>query len=284
MIDVNKLNKKFVILECNDVSLHTDNKIPFRKYVEIELKRLVDTKKIPAKVTIYCDRHYSNFDVEPLTLIGKRVVYKQCPRCDIEIEKEHNSFVSEEDRNKKSLFEYEKMVEMLIKRGVPKIFFTRNMKYDKGLFVKFYYLLKEKLHKNLIINGGIGSGKSTFIYEMCKVYYTMNNIAVVTNASYLVAMFKKEYSNISKILETYKEVDCLCIDEIDNVNLVDFALFDELIEYFYSNVKRLVFVGNINIESFKQFLSQKSLSRLKNNTLIINAGNINLREEFENDN
>lgn len=283
MVNMNELRKKFVILECSDVSMR-DDKMPFKQYVEIELKRLIDTKKIPAKVTIYCDRHYSNFEVEPLSIMGNKVIYKQCPRCDIEIEKAHNGFVSEEERNKKSLIEYEKMVDMLIKRGVPKRFFTINVDYSKGLFVNFHHLLRGQLFKNLIIGGGIGSGKSTFVYEMCKIYYTLNKIAVVTNASYLVSTFKKKYSNISEVLNDYKETDCLCIDEIDNLDLIDFKLFDDLIEYFYSNIKRLVFIGNIDIELFKSSLSPKSLSRLKNNTSIINAGNINLREEFENDN
>ena len=283
MVNMNELRKKFVILECSDVSMR-DDRIPFKQYVDIELKRLIDTKKIPAKVTIYCDRHYSNFEVEPLSIMGNKVIYKQCPRCDIEIEKEHNGFVSEEEKNKKSLIEYETMVDMLIKRGIPKRFFTINVDYSKGLFVNFHHLLGGQIYKNLIISGGIGSGKSTFAYEMCKIYYTLNKIAIVTNASYLVSTFKKKYSNIAEVLNDYKETDCLCIDEIDNLDLIDFKLFDDLIEYFYSNVKRLVFIGNIDIELFKSSLSPKSLSRLKNNTSIINAGNINLREEFENDN
>lgn len=276
MID---LKDRFNVIECNKINKRAET-IDFKQYVNIELKRLVDMGFIPDKIPTYCPTHFLNFEAIPLTIFSNKIIYTQCPRCNMEIERERSGYLSEAEKEKIKIEGQKHLEYILSLRGVPQIFFTKKVDYSLGLFAKFSHLLQGELKKNLIISGGVGSGKSMFVYELCKAYFNINKYASVINYNKLVAEFKSNFSNIDTLHKSYKNVDCLCIDEIDNVKNSDYNVIDELISYFYDSCKKLVFVGNVNVNDFKSILSKNSVSRLENNTSILLSGEIDLRKEI----
>lgn len=271
MIDTNGLEKSFYVIECKEIQSRAKS-MPFEQYVRVELKRLIDNGNIQAKIQCYCKRHYYHFDATPLTIFSNQVIYTQCPRCDMEIERQRNGYISEEEKKIMEQEAHKRMLNALNLRGVPQVFFTQKVDYDKGFLKKYSYLLKEELKNNLIVMGAVGSGKSTFIYELCKNYYLFKKTALVVSFDVLIAKHKRNYSNIEVLREEYADIDCLCIDEMDNISAhKNFSVIDDLISYFYDTCKKIVFAGNFNIDDFKKSINEKSEFRLKGRTSIINS-------------
>lgn len=253
---------------------------PYNIYLENETKRLVSAKIIPAIVDLKCNRH-GEFQAKPIGIISSAgmVIYNICPKCNADIERQRKGYYNEAEAKRQAEEQRQKMLIVLQQRGVNPVYFARNMNYSIGLFDRYPNYLRGFLDKNLIITGGTGSGKSSYMYEICKTYYSLGSVAEVINANLLISKFKGNYSSIDILQKHYKDVQCLCIDEIDNLKADDYLVIDEVISYFYDNCKKLVFAGNVDSKDFRGLISEKSVSRLTGRTSILEAGNIDLRLE-----
>lgn len=244
-----------------------------KDWLKNEINRLVKSKEIPSQLQLKCEAH-GKYLALPIAIVGKEVWYSFCPKCQNDRKKEEDRYL----RLKKQEQELKK-IEQLKYRGVPNIFFEKKIDYSVGVFEKYAHLLKNQLKNNLFIFGSVGTGKSSFAYELCKRYYEMDKIAVVVNANILLGKYKSNYSNIEYLQNVYQYVDCLIVDELDNIKETDFQVIDDLISIFYDQCKKIVFIGNTDLNNFKASLSPKSVSRLKENTLIITCKGKDLRSK-----
>lgn len=155
-----------------------------------------------------------------------------------------------------------------------------------------------KAKKNIILLGGVGRGKSFFAYDLAFRIkmgvlrdFDLHNYPIICNrASVMVSDFKSNFSNIGATLDkilTYHSysnshikigVKSLIIDEIDDIGTNDYTLLNELIISAYESVMPLILISNKDANSFFANFSDKALSRLNANSLIIQAQGADLRQ------
>lgn len=169
-----------------------------------------------------------------------------------------------------------------------------------GLFTQMSSAINAfKAKKNIILLGGVGRGKSFFAYDLAfriKISalrdFDKHNYPILCNrASVMVSDFKSHFSNIGTTLDslmTYHSyansnikigVKSLIIDEIDDIGTNDYILLNELIISAYESVMPLILISNKSAESFFANFSDKALSRLNANSLIIQAKGADLRQK-----
>lgn len=151
--------------------------------------------------------------------------------------------------------------------------------------------------KNIILLGGVGRGKSFLAYELAfwvkqEQIKNRNNINYPIpcyRASQIVSAWKANFSNfeiIDKILAWHNyhnsnlkvEVKGLIIDEIDDISPNDFVLLNELIISCYEKMVPLIMISNKDPKSFFENFSDKAVSRLNENSMILRAEGDDLRK------
>lgn len=173
------------------------------------------------------------------------------------------------------------------------------IKDNIGLFTQMQGAFKAfNIKKNIILLGGVGRGKSYFAYDLAfrlklaqiKAHNRHNYPILCTRASVLVSDFKANFSNIGttldKILSYHSYANSnvkisaksLIIDEIDDIGTNDYTLLNELIISAYERVMPLILISNKDANSFFANFSDKALSRLNANSLIIQAQGADLRQ------
>lgn len=172
------------------------------------------------------------------------------------------------------------------------------IKDNVGLFTQMQGAIDAfKSDKNIILLGGVGRGKSYFAYDLAfrikldilRAQNRHNYPILCTRASVLVSDFKANFSNIGTTLDkilSYHSYDnsnikigvkSLIIDEIDDIGTNDYALLNELIISAYEREMPLILISNKDAKFFANF-SDKALSRLNANSLIIQAQGADLRQ------
>lgn len=175
------------------------------------------------------------------------------------------------------------------------------IKDNIGLFTQMQGAINAfKADKNIILLGGVGRGKSYFAYDLAfriklgilKEQNKHNYPILCTRASVMVSEFKATFSNIGtaldKILSYHSYANSnvkisaksLIIDEIDDIGTNDYTLLNELIISAYERVMPLILISNKDANSFFANFSDKALSRLNANSLIIQAQGADLRQKY----
>lgn len=153
--------------------------------------------------------------------------------------------------------------------------------------------------KNIILLGGVGRGKSFLAYELAyqikeEALNQRDNINCPIpcyRASQIVSAWKANFSNfeiIDKILTWHNyfnsnlklEVKSLIVDEIDDIKVDDYVLLDELIISCYEKLIPLIFISNKDPKSFFGNFSDKAISRLNENYMLIRAEGDDLRKKM----
>lgn len=149
--------------------------------------------------------------------------------------------------------------------------------------------------KNIILLGGVGRGKSFLAYEIAySIKFANLKVGIqdcpITcyRASNIIADYKGNYSNLStieKILSyhSYKNqnwrigVKGVIIDEIDDIAQNDYTLLNEIVVTCYERMLPLILISNKNARGFFENFSDKALSRLNENSMLIQAQGNDLR-------
>lgn len=170
--------------------------------------------------------------------------------------------------------------------------------HDTELFKKFSdAFIAYSSGKNIILLGGVGRGKSFFSYELA--YFTkcealeLRGVAdypiLCYRASQIISTYKANFSNAeiidSKILRyhSYKNsnmpicVKSVIIDEVDDVAQNDYAILNEIIITCYERMIPLILIGNKFANTFFENFNDKAISRLNENSLIIQTKGDDLR-------
>lgn len=245
-------------------------------FVELN-EEMRKTKKYPDKMNFECEKHGSYVsDLCGYLPVMDKLGYSGCPSCDEErksLEEKKKIVVDEEkkinDRNN------------LLLRGISKRFLEEEGQLRHTTFFnthKKYLEFNDNnflINKNMIILGGCGIGKSYFSYMLIKLAYKINKIYVCMKAKDLQSLFKsKTLSNgftrtnsIDNLQPMLSEVDCLIIDEIDDI-FGDMECFKQVVSYLYDECKRIIVIGNCNQEQLKDHIELKTYSRLQGGSVI----------------
>lgn len=127
--------------------------------------------------------------------------------------------------------------------------------------------------RSLYIHGDIGSGKTLF--ACCMVYQEMKNAFISRDrkaSAYflpvtdLLAEIKEGYNkNISDqdIIDKYKKVDWLIIDDIGTENLTDwsYSILYSIINYRYENLKKTVYTSNLSFDQLSNKVQDQRVVR-----------------------
>lgn len=152
--------------------------------------------------------------------------------------------------------------------------------------------------KNIILLGGVGRGKSFFAYELAfwvkqeslKNHNNINCPIPCYRATQIVSAWKANFSNfeiIDKILTWHNyhnsnlkvEVKGLITDEVDDIKADDYVLLNELIISCYERLIPLILISNKDPKSFFANFSDKAISRLNENSMVIRAEGEDLRKK-----
>lgn len=218
---------------------------------------------------IICEKH-GKYMSKVINILGKEIV-SSCPVC----KKEYDEKEEKYQKRKKEIEEIERILAWIKVSNLPEIY--RNIE-NINLFDNQKSLEKFDFKKNLIIYGGVGTGK-TMIASYLGLKAIKNNMTVrYLFADDLEKKVKTSWkTNLTEqdILNIFIDCDLLILDEIGRVeyNNYLFKLFDGR----YTKNKQTIIMGNIEITEIPKILGEAIASRLRSNVKVVCFGTEDFR-------
>ena len=126
---------------------------------------------------------------------------------------------------------------------------------------------KFKDMKDILIHGSVGTGKTYLTTALLNKMINVNVYCRYVTEHHLLDLYnQKKYDEF----EAFKKVNILVIDEIGKRQLVDWQMIhlEELISYRYNEMLPTIFITNLDLVEFKEFVGDRVSSRLRENKVI----------------
>ena len=128
---------------------------------------------------------------------------------------------------------------------------------------------KKQVHEmnDLLILGSVGTGKTHLSIGLINniIHKALIYCRYVTEFELLELYTQKRFDAFNG----FKKVDILVLDEIGKRELQDWQKIqlEELISYRYNELLPTIYISNLQIDEFKQFLGDRVTDRLKDNKI-----------------
>lgn len=224
---------------------------------------------------INCEKH-GDYNVRILTLAGKDIKFKSCPKC----VKERNDEAEEKERLERELAEKQRWERVQARAGItPRNAEMRFKNYRTdtpeqqhvhdvcNAYAKRIY--DGERVESLIITGGVGTGKTMIATCMINALYKSKRVLIIKLADmlrYIKGSYQAgaEYTEFQAI-DKFSSYDLLILDEVgasretDNDKLLIFDVIDGR----YQNMLPTVIISNLNIDGIKEVLGDRVVDRLR---------------------
>ena len=244
----------------------------------------------PEEVILNCEKHgdYKQKSVE--VFAGKWMIFNACTICS----KEENAEMElKHEAEQKELIAHSRKAKRM-KAGISKRYlgfnfddFTPlNEKQSKALIAAKSLsesILNEKPAHNLIMTGGVGTGKTMLCSALIESLIPAKSCKIIKCIE-LVRSLKATWSRESleteeKLIEAYSNMDLLIIDEIgvqfgsDTEKLFIFDIIDGR----YENMLPTVLISNQSMEKIKGLIGERVVDRLRGGggkLLVLDGGSL----------
>ena len=201
-----------------------------------------------------------------------------CPECKkVRSIVEHRANIEAE----KEEIQKRKMQEFMESARVPKIYKSASTKqldgYVRDKCVEFLSNYRSTESLNMIINGGVGSGKT---HAVCAMVNFILYKKIVESAFSDTVLFETWHDMADKLrrassldsveenpIELYKNVDLLVIDEVGGASLrteAQIEWFFRIMNARYSEGKNTIITTNLNASQLEKTVGTRSYDRLMN--------------------
>lgn len=120
---------------------------------------------------------------------------------------------------------------------------------------------------DLLIYGSVGTGKTHLTIGLMNKYIESGIYCRYTTETELLDLYyQKQYEKFN----AFKKVDFLVIDELGKRELAPWQMIqlEELISYRYNEMLTTVYITNMNIKGFREFVGNRVEDRLRDNKVI----------------
>lgn len=217
-----------------------------------------------------CEKH-GEFESKRKIVLGL-TVDQSCPKCQ-EVEKEIKAKEEQDYLHQQKIYN----IAIRVKKAcLPKKYrnfknfeFKENQKKIKDFDFK----------SNLIIYGGVGTGKTMIAsYLALKAIHKHNFTVRYLYASEVAQKVKATWGtkeSEAEVLNDLINCDILILDEIGRAEYNEYLF--KVLDGRYENEKITILAGNVQPQNIKSIFGDAIVSRLQENLLFANFGNIDLR-------
>lgn len=236
--------------------------------IPAELKSLYKSEII-AKIgnkQFHCQKH-GDFVSKPNCIIGNTIFFFECPKCaEIRKLKRENQAMLELAEEQKRAKEFKER--LLLLSGVSPRYFETELKEtpffkDNQKFLR-HNGVEFEVNRNIVMLEKCGVGKSFLAYRIMDIAMDLGLNYTLIKSKDMQLGYKT--TAISDLRDFLKDIDCLIIDEVDDV-LGDLELVNYAISHLYDQNKRVILIGNCDAETLKNAMPPKIYDRLSQGTI-----------------
>ena len=224
-------------------------------------------------MTKICSQH-GEYEAQYRELMGRQIEIG-CPQC-IKDQEDHERLEAQQEAREKRQRSYE---HAMTSKGIPKRYWEKGIQdFDaSGCIeggdieaIRLYAHSQEEVSRcgrSLLFYGPPGTGKTHLALSILKVW---KGGGYYTTARKYTRELRNTYSGEGKeqdVIDKYVGYDLLIIDEIGkqfDTPAEKWAMFD-LINERYNELKPTIFISNLSIEDFTEFMGEESVDRIREN-------------------